>query len=159
MWLARSLFAIVAACALPAAAQVTTCSGSNAGFSLGTYDAFRSTPLDSSTSFVVTCSRHGGPGSDLVSVGFGPSLNSGTIATRQLKITAGTDLLTYNLYRDAGRALVWGNTVGTDTVSQSISLANNTSGNLTFTIFGRINALQDVRAGDYADTVTITVTF
>jgi spore coat protein U-like protein len=159
MWRARCLLVLVAACGLPAAAQVTTCSGSNVAFSLGTYDAFRSTPLDSSTSFVVTCTRRGGPGSDLVSVGFGPSLNSGTIATRQLKILSGVDLLTYNIYRDAGRALVWGNTVGADTVSQTINLANNTSGNLTFTIFGRINALQDVRAGSYADTLTITVTF
>lgn len=159
MWLARGLLAIVAACALPAAAQVTTCTGSNVSFSLGTYDAFRSTPLDSSTSFIVSCSRHGGPGSDLVTVGFGASANSGTIATRQLKISSGLDLLTYNLYRDAGRSLVWGNTVGSDTVSQTINLANNASGNLTFTIFGRIDALQDVRPGPYNDTITITVTF
>jgi spore coat protein U-like protein len=54
---------------------------------------------------------------------------------------------------------VWGDTVGTNTVAQNITLANNTSGSLTFTIFTRINALQDVRAGTYNDSLTVTVTF
>ena len=158
MWRASLLFACFCAAA-PVAAQVTTCSGADAAVSLGNYDAYQSTPADSSAVFVVTCTRSGGPPTALVTVGLGPSLNSGTIAARSAKHTSAADLLAYNFYRDAGRLLVWGNTAGIDAVSQSISLANNTSGTITFTLYGRINALQDVRPGVYNDTLTITVTF
>jgi spore coat protein U-like protein len=158
MWRA-SFFAILAAAAIPAAAQVTTCSGSNAAFSLGNYDSYQSTPADSSTVFVVTCTRSGGPPSTLVTVGLGPSLNSGTIATRRLKHSTNVDLLVYNVYRDPARLQVWGTTAGNDTAAQTLTIPNNTSGTLTFTLYGRINALQDVRPGTYNDMLTITVTF
>ena len=159
MRLARLLGLALALGAAAPALAVTTCNGSNVALSLGTYDAFQSTPLDSSGVFVVNCIRIGGPRTTSVTVGIGPSSVSGTIATRRMRLAAGTDLLTYNLYRDAGRTLVWGNTVGTNTVAQSISLNNFEVGALTFTIFGRIDALQDVRAGTYNDSLTLTVTF
>lgn len=160
MWRARILLAAPLAllAAAPAHALIT-CSGGNVALSLGTYNAYRATPLDSSGVFLVTCTRTGGGATATVTVGIGPSTVSGTIATRQMRLAAGTDLLAYNLYRDAGRTLVWGNTVGTDTLAQNITLANNTSGSLTFTLFGRINALQDIRAGTYNDALTVTVTF
>jgi spore coat protein U-like protein len=161
MWRAKAILlaALALAAAGPAFAQTTTCNGGNVSISLGAYDAFQAAPLDSSGVFLVTCTRSGGPPTTTVTVGIGPSTVSGGIATRQLRLAAGTDLLTYNLYRDAGRTLVWGDTVGTNTVAQNITLANNTSGSLTFTIFTRINALQDVRAGTYNDSLTVTVTF
>src|SRR5687768_14781369 len=137
MWRA-SLLALLAAVALPAAAQTTTCTGANASLSLGAYDSYQPGALDASGVFTVTCTRNGGPPNVVVTVGVGPSFNSGTIATRQLKLASGTDILTYNLYRDAGRALVWGDTIGTNTMTQSATIANNTSIALTFTIFSRI---------------------
>jgi spore coat protein U-like protein len=146
------------ACASPVWA-VTTCSGSNVAMSLGAYSGFQPTDLDSSGVLTVTCTRNGGPPTTTVNVGIGPSTVSGTIATRQLRLVAGIDRLNYNLYRDAGRSLVWGQTIGGNTVAQNISLGNNTSGALSFTIFGRITALQDVRAGTYNDSLTMTVTF
>ena len=145
--------------ALPAGAQVTTCNGSNIALTLGNYDSYQSVPKDASAIFTVTCTRSGGPPTTTVTLGLGPSLNSGTVASRQLKLTSGTDLLNYNLYRDAGRSLVWGNTIGTNTLSQTLSIPNNTSGTLTFTLFGRIDALQDVRPGTYTDSLTATVSF
>jgi len=155
----RFLALLAAAAAIPAAAQVTTCNGSSVAFSLGNYDAYQSTPADASTPFVVTCTRTGGPGSTVVTVGLGASFNSGTTAVRRLKHATAADLLTYNVYRDAARLLVWGATIGADTVSQTINLSNNTSGTITFTMYGRIDALQDVRPGIYNDSMTITVTF
>ena len=135
------------------------CNGSNVAMSLGSYDGFQSTPLDSSGVFTVTCFRLGGGATQPVTVGIGPSSVSGGIATRQLRLVAGADLLTYNLYRDAGRTLVWGNTIGTNTVTQNLTVANFASNASTFTIFARINALQDVRAGTYNDSLTVTVTY
>lgn len=140
-------------------AQSTTCSGSNTTFSLGVYPSYNATTVDSSLPLVVTCSRSGGPQNILVAIGIGTSFNSGNVSNRQLKLNTGTDLLAYNLYRDASRLSVWGNTVGVDTMSQSVSIPNNSSRMVTFTIFGRIALLQDVRAGDYSDRVVVTVTF
>jgi spore coat protein U-like protein len=161
MWRVKTILlaAIALLSAAPAYAQMTTCNGGNVALSLGVYNGFQAKPLDSSGVFVVTCTRSGGPPTTIVTVGIGPSTVSGTIATRQLRLVAGADLLAYNLYRDAGRSLVWGNTVGADTVAQTLSIPNNTSGSLTYTIFGRIGALQDIRAGSYNDSLTVTVTF
>ena len=140
-------------------AQSTTCTGSNTNLSMGIYPSFNATAVDSSVSLVVMCTRRGGPQNISVTAGIGASANSGSITTRQLKLNTGTDLLAYNLYRDASRLSVWGNTVGVDTMTQSVSIPNNSSRPVTFTIFGRIASLQDVRAGDYGDRVVVTVTF
>jgi len=159
MWRHKLTALIFAAAALPAAAQVTTCTGSNVALSLGIYDSYQATPVDASGIFTVTCTRSGGPPTTTVTVGIGPSFNSGTIATRTMKLTTGADLLSYNLYANIGRTQIWGDTIGTNTVSQTLSIPNNTSGTLTFTIFTRITALQDIRAGSYGDSLTVTVTF
>ena len=138
----------------------TTCSGSNTSLSLGVYPSYNASAVDSSGPFTVTCNTgQGGGGSVSVMVGLGPSFNSGSITTRSMKLTTGADLLDYNLYRDPTRLAVWGQTVGVDTMTQSVNTSNNNTGSATFTFFGRINALQDIRAGDYSDTVIITVTF
>jgi spore coat protein U-like protein len=86
-------------------------------------------------------------------------VNSGAIAIRRLKQVSGSDVLDYNLFRDATRVSIWGNTTGVDTVVQSITLANSTTGSIAFTVFGRIFALQDVRVGAYNDALLITVTY
>jgi spore coat protein U-like protein len=138
---------------------VFTCNGSNVSMSLGTYNGFQATALDASAVFVVSCSRLGGAATQPITVGIGPSSVSGAIATRQLRLAAGTDLLNYNLYRDAGRSIVWGSTLGTNTVTQNLTVPNRASRSATFTIFARVNALQDVRAGTYNDSLTVTVTF
>jgi spore coat protein U-like protein len=153
--------AVLLAAALPlASAQAATfCGGNNVSISLGAYDGFQPTALDSSGTLVVTCFRSGGPPTTTVTVGLGPSSVSGTIATRQLLLVAGTDRLDYNLYRNAGRTLVWGTTVGADTVSQNITVPNNAANSISFMLFARINAAQDVRAGTYNDSLTVTVTF
>jgi spore coat protein U-like protein len=146
--------------ALPLLARgATSCNGGNLSLSLGTYNAYQTAPLDSSGVYVVRCTRSGGARSTLVTIGLGASATSGTIASRRLKRTTGTDLLAYNFFRDPARTALWGETIGTNTLSQSISLDNNTSGNLTFTFFARIEARQDVRAGNYGDSLTITVNF
>ena len=157
---ARSLLAVVVLCAAaPAMAQQATCTGSNVSISLGTYEAYQSGHLDSSASVVVNCTRDGGPANISVMIALGPSLNSGSIATRQLRTGGGPDVLEYNFYRDAGRSQVWGNNPGVNTVSITQFIPNKSTLAFTFTIFGRINALQDVRAGAYNDSLVMTVDF
>jgi spore coat protein U-like protein len=152
------------ACALwllaaPCAAQVTTCNGANSSLAFGAYDGFATAPHDTQANILVTCTRSGGPPTTPIAVALGPSVNSGAIAIRRLKQVSGSDVLDYNLFRDATRVSIWGNTTGVDTVVQSITLANSTTGSIAFTVFGRIFALQDVRVGAYNDALLITVTY
>lgn len=146
------------AAALPAQAAIS-CSGSNLEFTLGTYVSFQAVALDSTGIFSVTCTRVGGPASVTVSVALGPSGNSGAIATRQMRLDGGSDLLAYNIYRDISRLQVWGNTPGINAVSRVVTVQNNSSSTETFTLFARIDALQDVRIGQYRDSLTVTVQF
>lgn len=142
-----------------AAQADTVCNGSTGNLNLGTYVSFQSGPADTSGFITVTCSRTGGPRRTDVTIGLGPSFVSGSIVNRQMQLGTGSDRLGYNLYREASRTAVWGNTQGVDTVTQTADLRNNTSATLTFNVFARIHELQDVRAGDYRDTVTVTITF
>jgi spore coat protein U-like protein len=148
---------LLALAAAPAWAQSTSCSSSGMAVDLGTYVSYQSTHLDSAATMTVTCSRTGGPGNVTVTVGLGPSSTSGGIATRRLR--GPVDVLAYNLYRDTSRALAWGDTIGGNAVTQTFFVKNNTSQTFTFTVFGRIHALQDIAAGFYQDSLVMTVTF
>lgn len=153
----RLAFWVALLAAAPAWAQVTTCTSTGLSINLGTYVSYQSTDLDSAATMGVNCSRKGGPGNVTVTVGLGASGTSGNITTRQLQ--GPVDRLNYNFYRDTARQLVWGETLGVNAVSQTMHVKNNTTATMTFTIFGRIHALQDVAAGVYQDTLLMTVTF
>ena len=71
----------------------------------------------------------------------------------------GGNSITYNLYRDSSRALVWGQIAGVDTVTQSLSISNNSTASTIFTIFGRIGELQSASVGTYSDSVVATVSY
>lgn len=75
-------------------------------------------------------------------------------ATRRLRAASG-DMLTYQLYRDASRAVIW-NTTNTNTGTSTSRLTAINGG---FTVYGGIPAAQDVRAGNYTDTVQVTVNY
>ena len=143
--------------AAPAWAQVTSCTSTGLAINLGTYVSYQATDLDSAATMNVNCRRTGGPGNVTVIIGLGASSTSGTIAMRQLR--GPVDRLNYNFYRDTSRQLVWGETIGANAVSQTVHVKNNTTETLTFTIFGRIHALQDIAAGAYQDSLVMTVTF
>lgn len=139
------------------AGAVITCSfSSTPGMAFGPYDDASAAPTDSATSVVVRCTRILGSNNADVVLQLGPSSASGTIATRQM--ASGANRMNYNLYRDAARSQVWGQTSGVDTVLVNTgNIGNGASVNVTFTIFGRIPALQNVNAGAYNDSVQMTV--
>ena len=62
--------------------------------------------------------------------------------------------LQYELYRDPQRTQRWGNTPGTDT-----SQGSGDNATQTLTVYGRVPAQPSPRAGAYADTVTVTLTY
>ncbi len=81
------------------------------------------------------------------------SVAGSTVATRLLNGPGGN--MWFSLYRGAGYTQVWGNTPGTDTAGQT-----GTGSNQSFTLYGRIAAMQPTRSpGSYTTTVTATVTY
>ena len=136
---------------------IITCSfSSTPGMAFGAYNDASAAATDSSTSVVVRCTRLLGTNNANVVLQLGPSSTSGTIATRQM--ASGANRMNYNLYRDAGRSQVWGQTAGTDTLTINTgNIGNGASADVTFTIFGRIPALQNVAPGAYGDSVQMTV--
>jgi len=85
-------------------------------------------------------------------------LNSGTgagatVAARRMTSGSGATV-TYELFRDAARSQIWGNTVGTDTLA-----GTGTGAVQTLTVYGRVPAQATPAAGNYTDTVQVTVTY
>lgn len=143
---------------LPLEAAVV-CRGASVALAFGSYDVFSNRPLDSTATVEVTCSRDGGPRRTSVTVSLGASSHTGGVTVREMRPVGGVQPLAYNLFRDAARTSVWGETPGVDTVSRTIELANRTTGTLSFIIFGRIFAQQDVAAGGYQDRLVIGIDF
>lgn len=86
-------------------------------------------------------------------VGLDGGLNSGNNINAR-KMVLGANSVAYQLYRDSGRTLVWGNTVGTDTV------AGTGNGNIqNLTVYGQVPAQPTPPAGTYQDTVVVSVTY
>jgi len=73
---------------------------------------------------------------------------------------SGANSLGYNLYTSSAHAIVWGNGFsGTATQTLSGGVVSGGMRSFTRTVYGRITAGQNVFAGSYADTVTVTISF
>lgn len=137
---------------LMASAAQAACNVSNSSISFGDYDVFSSSPTYGTGSFTVTSCDKG-------STSYRASLSTGggnaTFAARTLTKTG--DTLVYNLYTSDTYTTVWGDgNSGTSRVSGTGSTSSSGGGK---TIYGRIPAGQDVSAGSYSDSITITISF
>jgi spore coat protein U-like protein len=134
------------ALAAPAADRGAPCSVSVGAIAFGAYDSFSPLPLDSTGVIELDCP----PGRATIALGTG---QSGTFTPRALSGPGG-ERLSYNLYLDATRAVVWGDGTG-GTVTAPFS----TDRGRRLTVYARVFAGQDVSAGTYADTIVLTVDF
>jgi spore coat protein U-like protein len=141
------LLAALLALAAPAVAQ---CTISATPLSFGNYDVFSATPLDSTSTVTVQCNYIFRNVTVTLTTGW-----SGNFAARLMR--AGGDTLTYNIYRAADHTTVWGDgiTGGTGSYSGYVWLW----GSVTLTLYGRIPAAQDARAGTYTDTIQAIVNY
>lgn len=87
-------------------------------------------------------------------VGLDPGTSSGATATARKMTGPSGALLGYGLYQDSAHSIVWGNTVGTNTVTGT---GNGSAQALT--VYGQVPAGQYVTPGAYTDTITATVTY
>jgi spore coat protein U-like protein len=130
-------------------AEAAHCTISTTSVNFGSYDVFAGTPTDTTGTVSFTCSGNADVTITL-SKGASSSYNPRTL-------NGGADTLNYNLYKDAARTTVWGDGTGSTSTHTQTNVPNNTAQNLT--IYGRIPASQDVRAGTYNDSVTVTIDF
>lgn len=127
----------------------SACAVTATGMAFGSYDPTVLTNHDATTTIQVNCTS-----GTSYTVGLSAGLATGaTVSAR--KMVNGSNLLPYSLYRDASRTQNWGNTAGVDSTSATVA----TSTPATLTVYGRIAGLQNVPAGNYSDTVTVTVTY
>jgi spore coat protein U-like protein len=96
----------------------------------------------------VTCTR-----GTAATIGLAPGANASGSTRRMLNGT--NNYLNYELYQDAGRNAIWGNTSGTALAPG----AAPSKAPRTFSVYGRIFAGQDLPAGNYADMVQASVNF
>lgn len=126
------------------------CSVTTSPINFGTYDVFSTVPADSTADITVSCS-----GSTPVTVAINAG-RSGSVAQRyMLNGGGGADRLNYNLFTTPSMTTAWGDgTGGSKTVHLAIPSKMNSA---TTTIYGRIPPGQDLRVGNYSDTLTITI--
>lgn len=76
-----------------------------------------------------------------------------TVLTRYLTGPGGV-LVLYELYQDAGHLTIWGNTPPTNTVA-----GTGDGDTQTLTVYGLVPVQVTPVAGNYTDTITVTVTY
>ena len=104
--------------------------------------------VDNSSTLQVQCTN-----TTPYNIGLDAGTGSGaTVAAR--KMSNGGATVTYSLYSDASRTVVWGNTVGTDTVAGTGNGASQ-----SYPVYGRVPVQTTPAAATYTDTITVTVTY
>lgn len=131
------------------------CDVNVSSISFGNYDVFSTAPLSSTGYISVTCrGQNHKPLAITASITSG---GSGGFCPRKMRNSGGGgDLLDYDIFTDASMTNVWG-----DGTACSSTVPASTTGNGLWNsvMYGRIPAGQDVAAGPYSDTVTVTVTW
>jgi len=126
------------------------CTISATGVSFGGYDVYNASPTDSTGSITYRCGNADKDITITISKG-----SSSTFSPRTLK--KASESLNYNLFRDAGYTLIWGDsTPGTSTYFLK-NPPNNTD--VVLTVYARVPATQDVSAGSYSDSVVVTIEY
>ena len=139
---------------LPWTSAVACTISSVGSVAFASYDVFALTAMPGTGSFSVgSCSKNAqNTRSYTVALSTG---SSGSFASRTMK--SGASVLQYNLYTTLQHATVWGDASGS-----TATLSNNPASfqaSTTHTIYALIPPGQDVSAGSYSDSVTITISF
>lgn len=154
------------ACSGAAHAALSCSVPSGVLLNFGNYDDSSASNTNVSAAFTVNCCRTGPPNptAGTMTIAIGVSLHSSQINTRQMKNTANADLMNYQLYITSFGGTVWGDGVnGGSTYAQGVSVTKTCAAGgqgiaVGSAIFGSIFAQQAVSAGNYSDTLTISIT-
>lgn len=132
------------------ATVTANCTVSTSPVAFGNVNPLSGSNIDASGGISVTCTNGTG-WTATAGVGSG---SGASYASRRM--SAGSDLLGYNLYTDAARSSVWGDGSGaTATIADT-----GTGAAQDVTIYGRVGSGQtSVPPGSYSDTVAVTITY
>lgn len=123
----------------------SACSVTAQPLDFGTVNSFAAN-IDSSSATTVKCTPQAA-----YSVVINYGLNAGTTTQRKLLSTTTAATVNYDLYSDSTRSTTWTPTSGKTGVGDGTEQA--------MTIYGRVPTQTAVAAGDYKDTVTVTVNY
>ncbi len=127
---------------------LATCDVTANDLDFGDYDPIAAVNLDAQTSISVTCTN--GTAYDV-----GMSLGSGagaSVATRYMAYNG--NLLAYTLYQNSQRTTLWSAPGGANLLSGT---GDGTPDAID--VFGRVPMQQSVPAGNYSDSITVTVSW
>jgi len=133
-----------------ASAQGPSCTISATSVNFGNYNVFAGAALDSTGTISYRCNAAAANITIALSRG-----TSSTYTPRTMALSG--EIMNYNLYTNAARTTIWGDGTGGTAVHFQGNPPNNS--NVNVTIFGRIPAGQDVRAGSFTDTISATINF
>lgn len=146
---------VVLALVLSSQSAWAACSISAQPTSFGNYNPLSITPLDAAGQVTVNCSF-------LVSLLTTYTVklstgSSGTYSPRQMQ--SGTNTLSYNLYLDALRLLIWGNGSAGTSFATNTQLIGIGGFSQSYPVYGRIPAQQNIAPATYSDTITVTLDY
>lgn len=129
------------------ATVVNACDVSASNLAFGNYDPISLVARDATTTINVICTLGAG-----YSLRLNAGLNGGGVVANR-KMASGANQLSYNLYTDVLRTVVWGNDALTGVSGTGTGLSVPTL------VYGRIPAQQTVGAASFTDTITVTLEF
>lgn len=133
------------------ASVVDSCSVSANDLAFGNVEPVNNLNIDAVGSVTVTCSL-GTTYSVLLDAGNNSS--DGSVSTRRMN-DGSTNYLSYQIYSDALRSSVWGESSGTDDVT-----GIGTGLGVPLVVYGRIpSGQQETQTGSYTDTIDVTVNY
>ncbi len=137
-------------------AFAATCSVTSGSMNFGAYNPFLGSNTDSNSTFSITCNGLVGE-----NVAYTATLTSGSangFSPRKMVSGAGGSL-NYNFFVNSSRTTIMGDgTSGTSLINDSYSLAS-TNATKSYSLYGRVFALQNVPVGVYSDTLTLQISF
>jgi spore coat protein U-like protein len=87
-------------------------------------------------------------------VGLDAGTGAGATIAARLMTGPASATVSYSLYQDITHLLIWGNTIGTNTMPGA-----GTGLSIPYTVYGSVPSQATPAAGTYTDTITITVTY
>lgn len=129
------------------ATVVRGCAISAGDLTFGNYPAIAVPPTVLGTSTIsVTCEL-----GDTYTIGLSDGVNAVGVQRRMARVAVPVAYLSYNLFQDAGLAVIW-----RDTGPTRVSGVGSGAAQL-YTVYGQLPGAQTVPVGAYIDTVTVTV--
>jgi spore coat protein U-like protein len=125
----------------------TIVSATNMNF--GSVGVIGASGVDATSTITVQCTS-----SAPYSIGLGVGTGAGATVASRLMTSGATNTVGYSLYQDIAHSLVWGTTIGTNTVAGTGSGSSQ-----AFTVYGHVPSQPTPPAAVYNDTITVTVTY